>query len=29
MKKIFEFYKKYNELEKVLRKGWLIRNVPV
>lgn len=29
MKEIFEFYKKYNELEKVLRKGWLMRNVPV
>lgn len=29
MKEIFEFYKKFNELEKVLRKGWLMRNVPV
>lgn len=29
MKEIFEFYKKYNELESVLRKGWLMRNVPV
>lgn len=29
MEEIFEFYKKYSELEKVLRKGWLMRNVPV
>lgn len=29
MNEIFEFYKKYNELESVLRKGWLMRSVPV
>lgn len=29
MQEFFEFYKKYNELESVLRKGWLMRNVPV
>lgn len=29
MQEIFEFYKKYNELESVLRKGWLMCNVPV
>lgn len=28
MKEIFEFYKKYNKLESILRKGWLMRNVP-
>ncbi len=29
MQEIYEFYKKYNELQTVLRKGWLMRNVPV
>ncbi|MCX4254527.1 MAG: HD domain-containing protein [Bacilli bacterium] len=29
MDEIFEFYKKYNGLQNVLRKGWLMRNVPV
>lgn len=29
MNEIFEFYKRYSELENVLRKGWLMRNVPV
>lgn len=29
MNEIYEFYKKYSELERILRKGWLMRNVPV
>lgn len=29
MNEIFEFYKKYSELERILRKGWLMRNVPI
>lgn len=28
MQEIYEFYKKYNQLQNVLRKGWLMRNVP-
>lgn len=29
MEQIFEFYKRYIELENVMRKGWLMRKVPV
>lgn len=28
MQKIFEFYKRFNTLASVLRKGWIMRNVP-
>ncbi len=29
MEEIFEFYNKYIGLQKVIRKGWLIRNIPI